>query len=142
MENVSIVPLSSDHLAQVETWAHRDAATRTLLKIPRAPDNADPDSYGWAAVHDQHVLAIATVQLNKEHVGYLNCIVKPTEGRQGIGTQIIDYVLKQPAIDDLIHLHALVNQDNTPAQKVLEAKGFTRIGYGSDNQIEFARHKY
>ena len=142
MENVDIVPIKTEHLAQVETWASRHAATKTLLKLPRIPIAAGPGSYGWAAVRSQEVLAIANVQLNKEHVGYLNCVVKPTEARQGIGTQMIEYVLKQPAIDDLVHLHALVDQDNAAAQKILDKQGFSRVGYGADNQIEFARHKH
>jgi L-amino acid N-acyltransferase YncA len=141
MQDIDIVPIKTEHLAQVETWASAHSATKTLLKLPRAPIAAGPGSYGWAAVRDQKVLAIASVQLNKEHVGYLNCVVKPTEARQGIGTQMIDYVLKQPSVDNLVHLHALVDQDNAAARKILEQQGFSRVGYGADNRIEFARHK-
>jgi predicted acetyltransferase len=141
MQDVNIVPIEPEHLVQVENWVSHNA-TKTLLKLPRAPVSATPDSYGWAAVRDQEVLAITTVRLNKEHVGYLDCMVKPTEARHGIGTQLIDYVLKQSAIENLVHLHTLVDQDNTAAQKILEAQGFSRVGYGSDNQLEFAKHKH
>lgn len=129
-----------EHLAQVERWSPREVA-KTLLKLPKAPP-ATPDSHGWAAVRDNKVLAIATIRFNKERVAYLNCIVKPTEARQGIGTQIIGYVLKQPAVAGLAHLHALVNQDYVAAQKILEAKGFSRVGYGPDGKLEFAKHKH
>jgi N-acetylglutamate synthase-like GNAT family acetyltransferase len=141
MQDVSIVPLEQEHLAQVGNWTSRDV-TKTLLKLPGVSVGSTPDSFGWAAVRNQEVLALATVQLNKEHVGYLNCVVKPTETRHGVGTQIIDYVLKQSVIEDLVHLHALIDQDNTAARKILEAQGFTWVGYGSDNRLEFARHKY
>ena len=142
MQDIDIVPIKTEHLAQVETWASQHAATKTLFKLPRDPIAAGPGSYGWAAVRNQEVLAVASVQLNEEHVGYLNCMVKPPEARQGIGTQMIDYVLKQPVTDNLVHLHALVDQDNAAAQKILEKQGFSRVGYGEDNQIEFARHKH
>ena len=142
MQDISIMPLEPAHLTQVGNWATHDAA-KTLLKIPGAPAvSATSNSHGWAAVRNQEVLAIATVELNKERVGYLSCTVKPTEARQGIGTQLIDYVLKQPAIEGLVHLHALVDQNNSGAQKILETQGFSRVGYGVDNRLEFARHKH
>jgi RimJ/RimL family protein N-acetyltransferase len=140
MLDINIVPLEADHLAQVGNWAPRDVA-KTLLKLPGAPFTA-PDSFGWAAIRDQKVLAIATIQFNKEHVAYLNCMVKPTEGGHGVGTQIIEYTLEQPAVKELVHLHALVDQDNTAAQKILETQGFSRVGYGPDTKLEFARHKH
>ena len=139
MPDVSIVPLEPEHFSQVETWAQRDVA-KTLLKLPEA--STSPDDFGWAAVRDQEVLAIATIRFNEEHVAYLNCMVKPTETGHGIGTQIIDYTLKQPAVEELVHLHALINQDYIAGQKILEAQGFSRVGYGPDTKLEFARHKH
>ena len=140
MPDISIVSLEAEHLAQVENWAPRDVA-KTLLKLPGAPYTA-PDSFGWAAIRDRKVLAIVTIQFNKEHVAYLNCMVKPSEGGHGIGTQIVEYALDQPAVKELVHLHALVDQDKIAAQKILETQGFTRVGYGPDTKLEFARHKH
>jgi N-acetylglutamate synthase-like GNAT family acetyltransferase len=114
---------------------------KTLLKLPKAPA-VTPDSFGWAAVRDGKVLAVVTIRFNKEHVAYMNCMVKPTDSGHGIGTQIVDYALKQPSVEELVHLHALVEQDKIAAQKILEDKGFSRVGYGSDGKIEFARHKH
>jgi|SRR5665213_2395 len=139
MSDVSIVPLEPEHFSQVETWAQRDVA-KTLLKVSEA--STSPDDFGWAAVRDQEVLAIATIRFSEEHVAYLNCMVKPTETGHGIGTQIIDYTLQQPAIESLVHLHALIDQDYIAGQKILEAQGFSRVGYGPDAKLEFARHKH
>jgi ribosomal protein S18 acetylase RimI-like enzyme len=87
------------------------------------------------------VLAVALVKLNKEHVGYLECRVKPSMGRHGLGSRLVGYVLRQPPIRALIHLHAVVDPDNIAAQKTLEGQNFTRTGYAADGRIEFARHQ-
>ena len=96
---------------------------------------------GWAVLQDNEVLAIATVKLNKEHVGYLECMVKPSARRQGIGSQLVEHVLRQPSVETLVHLHAVVDRGNIAAQKTLDEQGFTRTGYADDGRIEFARHK-
>lgn len=140
MPDISIVPIEPEHLAQVENWAPREVA-KTLLKLPKAPA-VTPDSFGWAAIREQKVLAIVTIRFNKERVAYMNCVVKPTEAGQGIGTQIIDYVLKQPEVENLAHLHALIDQDKIAGQKILESQGFSRAGYGPDAKLEFSRHKH
>jgi predicted acetyltransferase len=139
MADISIVPIEPNHLAQVGNWAPREVA-KTLLKLPKAPA-VTPGSFGWAAVRDQKVLAIVTIRFNKEHVAYMNCVVKPGESGHGIGTQIVEYALKQPSVENLVHLHALVDRDKIAAQKILEAQEFSRVGYGEDGKLEFARHK-
>lgn len=139
MQDISIVPLEPKHLDEVGNWAPREVA-KTLLKLPKAPATT-PDGFGWAAIHGQKVAAIVTIRFNKERVAYLNCMVKPTEGGHGIGTQIVDYALKQPAVEKLAHLHAFIDQDKTAGRKILESQGFSWIGYGADKQLEFARHK-
>jgi predicted acetyltransferase len=142
MKDTVIIPLEHQHLVQVEKWPSRHAAMSTLLKMPVTPDKKQPDSYGWAVLHDEEVLAIATVKLNKEHVGYLNCIVKPGNKRQGIGTKIVEYTLEQPQVKNLVHLHAVVDQGNIAARNILSEQGFTMVGNNPDGYLEFARHKH
>ncbi len=139
--DVTIVDLQPKHLAQVESWATSQNATKTLLKQPVTPLSPSSDMQGWAATQDNEVLAIATVKLNEEHVGYLECMVKPSARRQGIGSQLVEYVLHQPSVEILTHLHATVDRTNIAAQKTLDDKGFSRTGYSADGHIEFARHK-
>ena len=141
MLDFEIVQLKQKHLAQSDNWIPQDVS-KILLKKPNTTLQHTDDPLSWAGVINDEVLCIASVSLNKDHVGFLECIVKPNMSNQGIGTQMIEYVLRQRAVDALIHLHTLVAQDNIGAQKILEKQGFTRIGFGADNQIEFARHKY
>ncbi len=140
-DDISIVPAKQEQLSQVEAWAARNDAAKTLLKTPRNPSTgAARSSWHWAALRDDEVVATATVELNEEHVGYINCIVKPGEQRQGIGSRLFEYALNQPEVKDLIHLHAVVEPSNAAARKVLNNYGFSRVGYDSDGRIEFARH--
>ncbi len=145
MKNVKgaeIVLLEHKHLAQVEKWPSRHATVNTLLKQPTESPARHPDYHGWALVRDKEVLAIATIKINKEHVGYINCIVNPGNKRQGIGTMLIGYVLEQPPAQDLVHLHAVIDSDNTAARQVLKKYGFTMIGNDANGYLEYAKHKH
>jgi len=140
-QDITIVDLQPKYLTQVESWASSQNATKTLLKLPGTSLSPTSDMQGWAVLQDNEVLAIGTVQLNKEHVGYLECMVKPSARRQGIGSKLVEYVLRQPSVETLVHLHAAVDRGNIAAQKTLDENGFTRTGYADDGRIEFARHK-
>lgn len=142
MEDAKIVLLTHKHIAQVEKWPSQYAAANTLLKTPMETGGQRPNSYGWAVVRGEEVLAIATVKLNKEHVGYLNCIVKPANKHKGIGTFLVEYVLRQPVIDGLAHLHAVVDTGNTSARQILKEQGFTLIGNNEEGYLEYAKHKH
>lgn len=140
-DDIEIVPAKHQQLSQVDAWAVRNDAVKTLLKTPRDPSTGTArSSWHWAALRGHEVVAVATVELNKEHVGYINCIVKPGEQRQGIGSQLFEYSLSQPEVKDLIHLHATVEPSNVAALKVLNNYGFSRVGYDDHGRIEFARH--
>lgn len=142
MDDITIVPLKHEHLAQVEGWSSSQNAAKALLKLPGTTLSLTSDMHGWAAVGaDDHVMAIATVKLNKEHVGYMECRVKPSERRHGLGSQIVEYVLSQPEIKGLIHLRAAIDLANISAQKTLDEQGFFRRGYTADGRIEFSRPK-
>ncbi len=141
-DEIKIVPLENKHLGQVEKWPSRHFAANTLLKRPVEPGEYQPGNYGWAALDGDEVLAIVTLKLNKEHVGYINCIVRPRNKRQGVGTKIFEHALAQPEAEDLIHLHASVDPGNIPARQVLSEQGFTLVGNDEDGNLEFAKHKH
>ena len=138
--DIIIIEAKPEHLSQVETWAARNDAVKSLLKTPRTPSHGIPSGQHWAALLDGEVVAIATVELNKQRVGYISCTVKPGRQRQGIGSRIIEYVLSQPSVKNLAHLHSVVDQSNTAARKILNQNGFSRVGYDANGHIEFARH--
>jgi ribosomal protein S18 acetylase RimI-like enzyme len=140
-EDIVIAPAKPKQLSQIEAWAVRNDAVKTLLKTPRDPSTGQAQSsWNWVASRGDEVVAIASVQLNQNHVGYINCIVKPGHQRQGIGSRLFEYVLARPEVKELVHLHAAVDPSNAPARKVLNANGFSRVGYDADGRIEFARH--
>lgn len=142
MADLKIVPLTQKHLAQLEGWSSSQNADDTLFKLPVPSLAPTSDTFGWAALDNKgKVMAVATVQLNKEHIGYLECRVRPTERRHGIGSQIVEYVLGQPRVEGLIHLRAAIDMSNVSAQKTLDEHGFYRRGYTSDGRIEFSRPK-
>lgn len=141
MDDIEIVELEHKYLVQVENWPSRHSATDTLLKLP-AETTGQPGNYGWAVLHDDEVLAVATVKLNKERVGYLNCIVKPASKRKGVGTLLVEYVLNQPPVNNLTKLHAVIEPANTAARQVLKEQGFTMIGNDSNGYLEYAKHKH
>jgi L-amino acid N-acyltransferase YncA len=141
-DDIVIVEAKPEHLSRVETWAARNDAVKTLLKTPKDPSAAVPEGWHWAALRGDEVVSVASVELSKEHVGYLNCIVKPGELRQGIGSRMIEYVLAQPQVKNLVHLHAVIEPANTAARKILNQNGFSRVGYDANGHIEFARHAH
>lgn len=140
--DVVYIEAKPEHLSQVETWTARNDAIKTLLKTPRDPSAQAPRGWHWAALQGTEVVSVASVELNKEHVGYLNCIVKPDHLRQGIGSRMIEYVLTQPQVKNLAHLHADIEPANIAAQKILNQNGFSRVGYDANGRIEFARHSH
>jgi len=137
----TVVELRPEHLTQAESWVSSQSPAKTLLKQPGASLAPTSDMFGWAIVDGNEVLAIATITLTKEHVGYLECRVKPSIRRQGVGSELVGYVLQQPAVDNLVHLHAAVDSGNIAAQKTLDAHDFSRTGYAADGRLEYARHK-
>lgn len=139
--NIRIVPLEQKHIAQVEKWPSRHSAVNTLLKTP-LESNARPENFGWAALDGQEVVAIVTLKINKEHVGYINCIVKPANKRQGIGTMIFEHALNQPEIKKLVHLHAVIDSGNISARQILAEHNFTLIGNDAYGNLEFAKHTH
>jgi len=141
-DDIVIIEAKPEHLSQVETWTARNDAVKTLLKKPKDPSAETPLGWHWAALSDGEVVSVASIELNKEHVGYLNCIVKPDHARQGIGSRIIEYVLAQPQVKNLVHLHSVIDPSNTAARKILNQNGFSRVGYDADGNIEFARHTH
>ena len=80
MPDIVISELKAEHLADAEHWASHNSAVKTLLKLPGATHDTTSDTRSWVALDGSETVAIATVKLNKEHVGYINCIVK-TDGR-------------------------------------------------------------
>lgn len=142
IEDVSIISLENKHLAQVARWPSRHFAANTLLKSSIESGSSSPDSYGWALLHRDEVLAIATITLNKEHVGYLNCIVKPGHKGKGAGTAIVEHALKSPEAKQLVHLHATIEPSNTVARRVLKEQGFTLVGNDSKGYLEYAKHTH
>lgn len=142
MDNISIVPLENRHMAQIEKWPSRHAAANTLFKTSVEPDAQRQDHTGWAAVKGEEVLAIVTLRLNKEHVGYINCMVKSGNARMGVGTKIFEHALNQPEIKELVHLHAAVDSGNAGAQHVLRGHGFTLVGNDQQGYLEYAKHTH
>lgn len=140
--DIVIIEAKPEHLSQVETWSARNDAVKTLLKTPRDPSAAAPEGWYWAALRGTEVVSVASVELNKDRVGYLNCIVKPGHLRQGIASRMVEYVLAQPQVKNLVHLHAVIEPANTAARKILNQNGFSRVGYDADGRIEFARHAH
>lgn len=140
--DIVIIEAKPEHLSQVETWTARNDAVKTLFKKPRDPSAETPLGWHWAALSGDEVVSVASIELSKEHVGYLNCIVKPDHLRQGIGSRMIEYVLAQPQVKNLVHLHAVIEPSNTAAQKILDQNGFSRVGYDTDARLEFARHAH
>ncbi len=141
-DSLAIVPFDPRLASRIEAWASQ-TAVRALLKLPEVnlPVSQNSGLMAWVALRNDEPIALATVSLNDQHIAYLEVLVKPSERRQGVGGQIVEYILEQPAVKELTRLHALVEQDNVAAQKILNQAGFSRIGYSAeDGRLEFAKH--
>lgn len=137
MDEVTIKPLRLEDLAQADGWPRGSA--QTLLKLP-SQSVSGGNLIGWAATSDNQVLGVCYVTFDQNQVGYLEVRVKPNQLRQGIGTSLTSYVVTQPQVEAINHLHALVELNNIAAQKILDQHKFSRIGYSPDGRIEYARH--
>ena len=140
MDDITFAPLSARHLAEIEGWSPASAVDM-LLKQPGANSNgADTSSQGWVALRGSEPIAVAIVTSDHQQGGYLDFFVKPSERRHGIGGHIVEHALAQPEVTSLRQLRALVEFDNTSAQKILSRRGFSSIGYSADDRLEFERH--
>jgi|ERR1019366_2348478 RimJ/RimL family protein N-acetyltransferase len=140
--DVEIVPFEPRYSARIEAWSSQNAV-KTLLKLPEAtlPSAQDSGHQAWVALIKDEPVALATINFNEQRIAYLNILVKPNERNQGIGSQLIEFVLSQPSVKAIHRLHALVDRDNTAAQKILEREHFSRVGYGvEDGRLEFSKH--
>lgn len=138
MDEVTIVPLGPHHIAQIEGWAPA-SAVETLLKRSRMAE-ATGGIQGWVALRGEEPVAVATVTSDGRRGGYLDFFVVPAERRHGLGGRMIEHALAQPEVKELGDLRALVEFDNTAAQKILSRHGFSNVGYSSDDRMKFERH--
>ena len=141
MDGLTIVPLTENYASLAESWIAPDAATVLLnLSVTSGKFSSDKQSLGWVALLGKEPVAIATLTVDRQRIGRLDFLVKPSERRQGIGAAIVTYVLEQPETQTVSKLEALVEFDNTAAQKILARQGFTSVGYSSDDRLRFERH--
>ena len=142
MGNVTFTTLTDELAAGIENWLQPEAA-ETLLK--QRQTHTFGDTFGattdsWVALLDGTPVAIGAVHTDTTRTGYLDFYVRPSERRHGIGAELVSYILDQPPVRSLSRLEALVEPDNTAAQKILNHKGFSQVGYADDNRIRFERH--
>lgn len=137
MDDLQIVIADAHHLRQVEAWADQDASK---ILLEQSGTTALQHGSAWVVLVHGEPVAVATIQLDNEHVGYLDFGVKPNERRQGIGARLVAYVLQQPQVRVLHRLHALIEPQNTAAQKIVTRQGFSNVGYAPDGRLEFAKH--
>jgi ribosomal protein S18 acetylase RimI-like enzyme len=136
MDDVEIVPLTPSLAAQVEDWSG-DSSNSLLRRLAR---NDTQDNEGWVALVGNKPVAIVKIDVDSSRTGVLDFTVKPSERRHGIGAHVVEYALSQPSIASLTRLRAVVEYDNTPAQKILSREGFSQVGYTPEGRLEFERH--
>lgn len=127
-EQFDIVPIDETHIAQVASW---------FEPVPFAGLH---DSLGWVAVQHNGPIAVATLSYDADHVAYLNFVVHPSERRHGVGGQLVRHVLAEPDVRAVSHLQALVEPDNTAAQKILDHAGFSHIGTSPNGRQVYEKH--
>ena len=137
-DSLEIVPLEKHYADQIQTWANQ-SASKALLKQSGLNTNPEGVTSGWVTLRNQTPIAVATIHVDIQHIGYLEFMVKPSEQRQGVGAQLVEYVLQQPVVKTLSKLRVLVEHDNIAAQKILAQKDFSRIGYSAEGNLEFEK---
>ena len=140
MDDVTFAPLSGQHLAEIEGWSSASAVDMLLKQPGAGASGIGAASQGWVALRGSDPIAVAIVTSDRQQGGYLDFFVKPSERRHGVGGRIVEHVLVQPGVAALRQLRALVEFDNTAAQKILSRRGFSSVGYSADDRIEFERH--
>jgi len=134
---MTVVRMDSTYQAAIEGWASPNAL-KTLLKLPETSFGNNDNS--WVALRKGMPVGLCSVNGDDNGVAYLDFIVKPSERRTGVGSAMIEKVLNDPVVNSITRMHAVVTQDNTGAQKLLEKNGFSRIGFSEDGRLEFERH--
>lgn len=136
-EELTIRRLEVADQHQIEGWAS-PSALKTLLKLPET--SFGTNSNAWVALRNQVPVGVCSINENSNGTAYLDFIVKPSERRTGVGTVMIEAVLRDPVAGNIMRLRAVVEQDNTGAQKLLVKNGFSKIGFSEDGRLEFERH--
>jgi ribosomal protein S18 acetylase RimI-like enzyme len=125
---IDIIPIDESHIAQVASW------------FEAVPFAGLRDSAGWVAVQHNEPIAVATLSYDADHVAILNFVVHPSERRHGVGEQLVRTVLAEPDVRSVSRLHAYVELDNVPAQKILDHAGFSHIGNSPDGRLVYEKH--
>lgn len=138
-DDVAIVPFDPSHAADIGAWAGQHAM-HTLFKLPSVVASSPNSTLAWVALKKERPIGIVTVTRQHGAIGQLDVMVKPSEQRQGIGSQLVAHALTQPDVQAFSHVRAHIPQDSLGAQKVLTRKGFSRTGYTEDGLLEFEKH--
>jgi len=138
MNNLQVETQDAKYLERYENWFDR-ATTNILLKETRHLGLSSQDTQLWTGSIDGEVIAVALFYIDEMHDGHLDFAVKPSERRQGIGTELMSRVLAEPLLKNSSKIQVEVATENTAGQKILQKNGFVRIGYTPEGLLEFIK---
>ena len=121
-----IAQVQAEHIQaiyEIEQIAYDFPWTEGLLK-----DCLKTNYHFYAMFRQGEILAygIMSCVLNEAHI--LNLCVSPSHQRQGLGKQMLDFLLDRAGLEHSHTVFLEVRQSNQSAQRLYEANGFNRLG--------------
>ncbi|MCW8962675.1 MAG: ribosomal protein S18-alanine N-acetyltransferase [Gammaproteobacteria bacterium] len=110
-------------ILEIEKSAYEFPWTEGLLR-----DCLKPNYYFYALFRQQDIIAYAIMSclVNEAHI--LNLCVSPQYQRQGLGRQMLDYLLDKAREEESHTVFLEVRESNSIAQGLYEKNGFNRLG--------------
>ncbi len=126
-KNLSVEDPTLDQLAEIEKICFgKDAWSRDML----LSSIRQPFTQIWTAkdIQTSKILAYAVLYLAGDEGDIANIAVLPLYRKMGIGSLLLDTMLKQAKSEGVCSVYLEVRQSNTPAIKLYLSKGFQEIG--------------
>jgi len=118
-----ILPEHIPEILQIERLAYDFPWTEGLLR-----DCLKPNYYFYAQFRQGEIIAYAIMScmVNEAHI--LNLCVSPCHQRQGLGEQMLNYLLDRASEEQSHTVFLEVRKSNQIAQYLYEKNGFNRLG--------------
>lgn len=139
MPDLQVKSLDTKYVADYESWFDSRASTNILFKESKHSGLASPYSHAWTGSLDGEIVAVAILSVDEMRHNHLEFAVKPSERRQGIGSEMMSQVIAEPVITDALYTQVAVDPGNTAGQKILRHGGFAQTGYNPDGLLEFKK---
>lgn len=113
-----------DHIKDILTQEFDDFWNYNVFKL----ELENPNSKYFVALDNDEIVGFAGIWISVDDIHITNIVTKKSCRNHGIGTKLLEYLIKISKEKELSSLTLEVNEKNEPAIKLYEKHHFQKIG--------------